>query len=171
MAKPKANAATYRQACYDLALQEQPRVIVEVGVYAGDLSRLLASIPSVERLWLVDHWREPAFVRRFGKEHMDTMAARVIAWADTMPTVQVLQMASAKAARQFADSSICFWETDGDHSIEGITSDLRAWMPKVRSGGIVCGDNFEMPSVATVVNHFLPERQLAAGGRFWWSKV
>lgn len=49
MAGEPVRADVYRTKIRDMALASAARTIVEVGVYAGDLSRLLAALPSVER--------------------------------------------------------------------------------------------------------------------------
>lgn len=167
MGKP-ANAATYRHATHDLAAQEQPQVVVEVGVYAGALSRLFAELPSLRRLILVDPWE--AGYGGFSTEHMDAIAEGVMAWARMNLRVEVLRMRSVDAAKLFEDESIDFFHTDGDHSYQGITTDIRAWLPKVRTGGILSGDNYEAETVAAGVNTLLPHRQLGANGRLWWAR-
>jgi hypothetical protein len=31
---------------------------------------------------------------------------------------------------------------DGDHSYEAVRDDLRAWYPKLKHGGVLCGDDY-----------------------------
>ena len=164
-----ANAETYRRATLELAAQLQPVVLVEVGVYAGALSRMFATLHSIERQVIVDSWE--AGYSRFSQEHMDGIADDVMGWAKLQRCVEVLRMRSEDAAPLFADGSIDFFHTDGDHSIGGITSDITLWLPKVRPGGIISGDNYEAPTVAMAVDALLPHRQLAANGRLWWART
>ncbi len=162
-----ANATTYRQAALDLAAAERPRVLVEVGVYAGALSKMFATL-TLERQVIVDSWE--GGYSKFDKAHMDAVAAGVIAWADTQERVEVLRMRSVDAAALFADGSVDFFHTDGDHSLEGIMSDIESWLPKVRAGGVLSGDNYEAPTVAAGVDVLLPHRKLGANGRLWWAR-
>jgi len=163
-----ANATTYRHAALNLAATEKPRVLVEVGVYAGALSKLFATLDCLERQVIVDSWE--AGYSKFHKAHMDAIAFGVMCWANAQPHVEVLRMRSVDAAPLFADDSVDFFHTDGDHSLEGITTDIRAWLPKVRTGGILSGDNYEAPTVAQGVDALLPHRQLGANGRLWWAR-
>lgn len=165
--KKPCNAATYRAATIELAKLHAPRTIVEVGVFAGDLSRLFADLPSLERLYIVDSW-DGAY-SDFGQQRMDEVAAGVIAWAGTHPKVSIYRADSLDAAEWFPDGSIDFFHTDGDHSIEGIRGDINAWAPKVRAGGILSGDNYEWPPVAQGVTELLPQHQTGAKGRLWWA--
>ena len=50
---------------------------------------------------------------------------------------------SAKAARAFANESVDLVFVDGDHRYSHAIQDLEAWWPKVKPGGIICGDDFE----------------------------
>lgn len=166
MSKP-CNAATYRKATADLAARFRCRKLVEVGVYAGDLSRMLAALPDTESLTIVDSWRGD--YTNFGQPHMDKIADSVIAWAATNPKVTVHRLDSRDGAALFADETFDFFHTDGDHSYEGITGDIASWLPKVKVGGILSGDNFEIPAVAKGVKALLPGYQLLANGRLWWA--
>ena len=165
MSKP-CNAATYRLATLKLALEHEPKIVVEVGVYGGALSVLLATIPSLEKQFIVDSWE--GGYSNFDQKHMDDVAAGVISWAKTQPKLTVHRMRSLEGAKLFADESIDFFHTDGDHSLEGITGDIRAWLPKVKRGGVLSGDNYEIAAVAKGVSKLLPGHKLLANGRLWW---
>ncbi len=163
------NAATYRAATLKLALAHEPKIVVEVGVYAGALSAMLATIPSLEQQFIVDSWE--GGYSNFDQKHMDGIAAGVLDWAKTQPKLTVHRMRSVDGAKLFADESIDFFHTDGDHSLEGITGDIRAWLPKVKPGGILSGDNYEINAVAKGVSKLLPGHSLLANGRLWhWTK-
>jgi len=112
------NAATYREATRKLAASVNPKVLVEVGVYAGDLSKLFATIPSIQAQYIVDSWE--GNYSNFGQKHMDGIAQGVIDWAKTKPHVTVYRTRSLDGAALFPDESIDFFHTDGDHSLEGI---------------------------------------------------
>lgn len=163
-----ANATTYRTAALALAAAEQPRVLVEVGVYGGALSKMFATLGTLERQVIVDSWE--AGYSKYSAEHMNAIAADVIAWAATQKRVEVFRLRSVDAAELFADGSVDFFHTDGDHSLYGITTDISAWLPKVRAGGILSGDNYEASTVAQGVDALLPHRKLGANGRLWWAR-
>jgi hypothetical protein len=160
------NAATYRAAALKLALAENPKVLVEVGVYMGALSRMFATIPSIEKQFIVDSW-DGAY-SDFGQKHMDEIAKHVFDWTAKYPLIKVLRMDSAKGAEQFEDESIDFFHTDGDHSLAGIRADIASWLPKVKSGCILSGDNYEIPAVAQGVREAFPKHQTLALGRLWY---
>lgn len=170
MGKP-CNADTYRRAAAALAASVPHAIVVEVGVYAGGLSKLLAELPNLEKHYVIDSWKGD--YSDFGQAHMDGIAAEVMAWAKGKEKVEVRRLDSRVAAEAFADESIDFFHTDGDHSLKGIKGDITAWLPKVKSGCLMTGDNFEIPEVAAGVKELLPGFWLpkAANGRLWaWRK-
>lgn len=167
MGKP-CNAATYREATRKLAASVNPKVLVEVGVYAGALSMMFATIPSIEKQYIVDSW-EGGYCN-FDQKHMNDIASGVKTWARAQPKVTVHHMRSNEAVLLFEDESIDFWHTDGDHSLKGIMSDISLWLPKVKPGCILSGDNYEIPEVAEGVRRLLPKHELLANGRLWWAR-
>ncbi len=168
MGKP-CNAATYRAATVDLARPEKPKVLVEVGVYGGALSMMFAQyLPSIEKQYIVDSWQ--GGYSGFDQKHMDAIAEGVLTWAKHQPKVTVHRMDSADAAKLFDDESIDFFHTDGDHSLAGIRGDIAAWLPKVKPGCILSGDNYEIPAVAQGVKEAFPKHKLLANGRLWWTR-
>jgi len=63
---------------------------------------------------------------------------------------------------------------DADHSYRGVSTDIKDWLPKVRSGGIVAGHDYntKWPSVQRAVADNLPihEIQLEPDSVWWWRK-
>jgi hypothetical protein len=52
---------------------------------------------------------------------------------------------SAKSAYLFADDSVEFVYIDALHTYEAVTRDIQAWMPKIKIGGILAGDDYGLP--------------------------
>lgn len=66
----------------------------------------------------------------------------------------LLREKSWLAAKQFQDGALDLVYIDGDHTYEGVAKDLAAWYPKVRKGGIICGDDIGWPGVKKAVDEF-----------------
>lgn len=82
---------------------------------------------------------------------------------------------SDKACHQFEDGELDFVFIDGDHSYEAVKVDLECWWSKVRSGGLVAGDDYATrhPGVPRAVNEFMAKKGLkvitsAEQPRVWW---
>lgn len=117
----------------------------EIGVWRGEYSAFLCqTIPGL-KLTCVDPWI------RYGdyddpKNQADRLEA---AYAEACATLapyacDIKRMTSKKAAALVPDGSLCFAYLDGNHSKSYVLADLEAWVPKVRSGGIVAGHDFEL---------------------------
>jgi predicted O-methyltransferase YrrM len=79
------------------------------------------------------------------------------------PKVVQYREPSVIAARRFDDRSLDFVYVDGDHTFEGVTADIRAWLPKIRSGGVIAGDDFSWDGVARAVHAELPRFEVVEG--------
>ena len=53
-----------------------------------------------------------------------------------------IRMDSVKAAELYTDASLDFVFIDGDHFYEGIRADINAWLPKIKPGGFIGGDDY-----------------------------
>jgi hypothetical protein len=67
---------------------------------------------------------------------------------------KLLREKSWDAAKQFEDNSLDLVYIDGDHTYQGVVRDLAAWFPKVRKGGMICGDDIGWPGVKRAVDEF-----------------
>jgi predicted O-methyltransferase YrrM len=59
----------------------------------------------------------------------------------------LVQMTSDEAVDQYEDGSIDFLLIDGDHSYEGVKKDIINYLPKMRSGGLIAGDDAYTPEI------------------------
>ena len=53
----------------------------------------------------------------------------------------ILRLTSEKAADLFAEDTLDFCYIDAQHDFLSVMQDITRWWPKVRSGGIIAGDN------------------------------
>ena len=54
-------------------------------------------------------------------------------------------MTSLEFARQLPDGRLDWLYLDGDHREEAVYSDLEAFWPKLRPGGVLAGDDYHRP--------------------------
>lgn len=115
----------------------------EIGVYQGEYSAALCEcIPGLS-LWCVDRW-EPYINRKTGKRiFYSAIPAYGLAKARLAPfACTLVKSDSVKAASRVPDGSLDFVYLDADHWYEAVVADLAAWVPKVKSGGIVAGHDY-----------------------------
>ena len=81
-------------------------------------------------------------------------------------SVQLLISDSLAAAELFVDESFAWVHLDARHDYPSIRADIAAWVPKVRPGGWLSGDDYDewqWPGVVQAVADALPDAHR------WWS--
>lgn len=159
---------------------EESMVVVEVGTWKGLSARTLAAFvkPMGGRLYCVDHYEaydiaNPAKFKGdvFQKFH-DNME-KLSLWENCIcPMV----MDSMEAARIFADGTASLIFIDADHHEREVAEDIKAWLPKVKAGGILCGHDWNVHlGVNAAVMRLLPGYQVPPdiwpsghGSRIWY---
>jgi hypothetical protein len=178
------------QAIYDLAIQDFDKcqsahgVFVEIGAYLGRSTAYLASKTCSRpiSLFVVDVWRGPQNTAS-QSDLVQSMLLRQIdddlfpVFLDNMEkcglihSMMPLRMRSTEAAMIFREESVDFCFIDGAHDYQSVKEDIATWYPKVRSGGLIGGDDYrgEYPGVDLAVNeHFQPLGGVATDGRCWY---
>ena len=78
---------------------------------------------------------------------------------------------SVTAAGLFADRSIDWVHLDARHDSEHLRADIAAWLPKVRRGGWLSGDDYseeKWPDVVATVQELLPGAQKWSSKQWRW---
>ena len=128
----------------------------EIGVHLGDFSSLILTLARPRKLHLIDPWQHVADPNYrwslYGGEHvtqqdMDARHALVLnkfAREIAAGTVEVHRRRSTDAASLLTDGELDFIYLDGDHTYDAVSSDLKAFFPKVRQGGLIIGDDYHL---------------------------
>lgn len=73
--------------------------------------------------------------------------------------IQLIIADSVAASRLFGDASIDWVHLDASHDYASMRADIQAWMPKVKLGGWLSGDDYDeikWPEVVKAVGDLLP---------------
>lgn len=117
----------------------------EIGVWTGTFSQTMCrSIPGLH-LTCVDPWAAYADYRGETKNNQKRLNA---AYEEALERLKpfdcrVLRMTSADAAALVPDGSLDYVYVDANHGYLFVLNDLERWAPKVRSGGIIAGHDYE----------------------------
>jgi len=65
-----------------------------------------------------------------------------------------IRATSVEAAALFEDDSLDAVFVDGDHTYPAVKADIEAWLPKLKKGGILCGDDYNYHEVRNAVNFY-----------------
>lgn len=123
------------------------KIGVEVGVDKGEFSYCLLARTKLEKLYGIDPWindfgsaHRPGFFDPQGNNRLVEAQNRLAEFGDR---VMLIKNFSAIAAKDFPDQYLDFVYIDGDHSLEGIYTDIYTWVNKVRKGGILSGHDYK----------------------------
>lgn len=73
---------------------------------------------------------------------------------------RLVRQDSIEFAHSVDDRTIDLVFLDDNHTYEYVSDELVNWWPKVRSGGVLCGDDYWMPSVKSAVDSFASSNDL-----------
>ena len=126
--------------------------VAEIGVWRGELSRrILQQCVSVTKLYLVDPWHP--IIMQHGErwayvgpgtsvEEMENAMAEAVRETEVFGKTTVLRLPSVEAAKQIPDGSLAAVIVDAVHFQNTVMEDIAAWRPKLRTGGLMIGDDF-----------------------------
>lgn len=114
----------------------------EIGVAEGNYSEIICKVnPNVE-LFCIDPWygypANPQNKTSQRHEHAYNETKRKLEGYNT----RIMREASIDAVMKFDSDSLDFVYVDGNHLYDFVSLDLILWSNKVRSGGIISGDDY-----------------------------
>lgn len=150
----RARIATFNRRD-DVATLIRPNGIgIELGVAAGDFSKRIFDRSQIGYLFSVDAW---AGDRGHGTAQYMEAIVRLNPYRDRN---SILRMRFDEAVYLFEEGSLDFIYVDGyAHNGEEGGRTFREWFPKLRSGGIIAGDDYhsDWPLVVSAVDAFVAE--------------
>jgi len=78
---------------------------------------------------------------------------------------------SVRASRLFSNASIDWVHLDARHDYASVKADIEAWLPKVKIGGWLSGDDYnesKWPEVVKAVGDLLPAAKVWTTGQWRW---
>lgn len=160
------DAFNYR-GLFDFVISSHPeyRVFIEIGCWKGFSTAYLAGIsPDDSIIYAIDPWIENLAMTKIRWDQIkalyqdnytqDTIYHIFLTHMKIAPggnKVRHFRDYSYNVHHQFKDGSVDFLWIDGDHSYEGVKKDISLYLEKVKSGGIIGGHDFNVPSVRRAV--------------------
>ena len=142
--------------------------MVEIGVLYGDFSQMILDIIDPGTLYLIDPYGVNADndIREvqdelYGRNQMKTAYSTKddydrlrVRFAEQIKNWQVIaeRSYSYNAARIFADEIIDAAYIDSCHKYKSTKEELRLYLPKLKSGGLMCGHDYNIPGVKQAVD-------------------
>lgn len=149
-------------------------IFVEVGCWKGKSSAYLAVeiINSGKNitLYCVDSWNGPIEDTNNSLIATDQIYHIFLENTKDLRSVIVpIRADSLLASTKFEDESLDMVFIDAGHEYEHVKNDIRAWYPKVKSGGIIAGHDYNTawPGVIKAVNEFFSNQSVLYAEYCW----
>lgn len=130
----------------------------EIGVLQGSYSRALCRINPELKLYCIDAWGLLDKKKSMEDFHlkMYERAKRKLAPHNAV----LIREPSIEAAKRFDNDSLDFVYIDATHSYECVKTDILTWVPKIKSGGIVSGHDYNLTDVRRAVDEYIENNNL-----------
>jgi hypothetical protein len=158
-----ANSQKYRPFDYFVKNRfDYPLVGVEVGVWRGEHAKQMLQLLKLKHLFLVDSYLpftegDIVYSQSMVEDNLTTAQLNVAGYSQT----QFCKMLSKDAAKLIS-KGLDFVYIDATHTYNSVLSDLDAWFPLVKKGGVFGGHDFtsEFQSVVRAVFDFAKDNNL-----------
>jgi hypothetical protein len=152
----------FLQFIYSVNIQKKKLKGVEVGVLNGDYSEKIYNYYRKKfdfEFYLVDPWKS---FSDYDQKMLDQCYKNVLNKFKNIKKVKILKQTSEQASKKFANESLDFVYIDGNHEYNYVSKDLRLWFPKLRSHGVLFGDDYSRSyGVHKAVNQFAFDNKLS----------
>lgn len=160
-------------ALYDEMVRKAPAygaTFVEVGAWKGRstayMGVAIANSGKNIKFHVVDHFLGAAEQIARAEPELVSGTLYDVFLKNVAPVRHLLtihRMSSAAAAAKFADRSVDFLLLDGSHDYHSVRDDLASWLPKMKPGAVVGGDDWTKPGVRQAVSEVFGEPSLFGG--------
>ena len=136
-------------------------VVLEIGSYLGASTAFLAAaaLQKAGTVHAVDTWMNNAMGAEGEWDTWIQFQANVAPFKDVIVTHRGR---SADVHAREGDIPCDMLFIDGDHSYEGVLTDLRTWLPSLRPGGVLAMDDFNQTTVQQAFNEIVGTQYVEA---------
>jgi hypothetical protein len=166
--------------------------VLEIGVWQGALAnKVHAACPTVEQFDMVDPWEARyntlvcdevqggVYKCRMGSDHeldaneLNAMHANVVKANSARRGYNVVRKTSEDASKMYPDGYFDLIYIDAVHTYACVKQDIHLWLPKVKAGGILCGDDYtsNFPGVIRAVKELFPDGKHSVHNNSRWFHI
>lgn len=142
-------------------------VICEVGSFRGISSELFAL--HVKKLYCVDYWTPYSW--EYNDDNIKEAESEFDSMMKNYDNIIKIKSKSLDASDMFKDGYLDAVYIDADHAEEFFREDMKAWMPKVKPGGIISGHDYGF--VGEYIKDFCDEQPVVIfeDGSWFFTKI
>jgi len=130
----------HKNFAYDLVLNLQPKIIVELGTWRGtsffSFCQAIKDSKSNTKIYAVDTWKGDLHMGKFDDTIYKSVENMTRHFYDSV-NYYLLKMPFDHAVKKIEDNSIDILHIDGLHTYEGVRHDFEIWLNKVSDNGII----------------------------------
>lgn len=145
--------------------------VVEIGSFQGKSTFFLGSAVKLSgngKMFAIDHFKGNVGKEKFYKVNKEDLSdledgfKKNIKKAFLENTVTLINQPNNKAVQYIKDNTIRFLFIDGDHTAEGIATDLDLFINKLKKNAIIAFDDYAntFPGVIEVTNKFIKSHNI-----------
>jgi hypothetical protein len=121
--------------------------IVEIGAYLGQSTAFMARQIKDKKLntkfYVVDHWRGSDGIQsEVDGDNLYNTFLQNMKDCEVDEIITIVKKDSLAAASDFPDKHFDLIFIDAAHDYPSVTKDINAWLPKLKDGGIIGGDDY-----------------------------
>jgi hypothetical protein len=159
------------------------KVGCEVGVHAGETAKcVLESLDKIEKYHVIDPWKiyemyDGNLYRKPSHKKFKSMDEAYFNFVKTTKPYKSKiichKMTSVEAAELIENESLDWVFIDANHEYEYVKENLKLWIPKVKSGGLISGHDYgnKWKGVKKAVNEVVPKEILNISPFYVWSFI
>jgi predicted O-methyltransferase YrrM len=149
------------QAAYDYLLANMPQygTFVELGAWLGKSSAYLCDKATDQNITIIDTWEgSPNELTTTHKLATQVDIYKLFVENMGERNYNVIKGTSKVAAKMFLKESLDVVFIDLTHTYEAVKEDIMLWLPKVKKGGYIAGDDYHenWSGVIQAVDELLP---------------
>lgn len=162
----------------DLLLECRAKRVAEIGVFRGKTMEFVLRNNKLNKIIEEYHAIDPypenmwKYCRLNLSQTPEFTYNNIVNWLRKFKwkdKVKLVRKYSSEASQDYPDGYFDLVFLDGDHSFQGIMTDIVCWEPKVRIGGILCGHDYGNPKweVEQAVNQVYGDRARLLPETMW----
>lgn len=140
-------------------------IMAEIGVWRGRTCKgiLQKCNDVISQYWAIDQWcylgeEYGGRIGRASAEQWEQMYLYTCRLMTFFPQLHVVKMTSIEASRLFTKGYFDLVFIDADHRYNSVKADIEAWLPLVRKGGLLAGDDYGIGKHSGDVKRAVDER-------------
>lgn len=134
---------------------------IEIGTLRGLFAGQILENANLSEFHIVDCWKvlpkeEYEDYQKYDQAKWDSIYEGVKRKFSKNKEVQIHKGKSVPMSKNFPNEYFDFIYIDANHSYEGVLADIKAWLPKLKKGGVIAGHDYDLDSVKKAVFELLP---------------